>query len=86
MVHEHFEKEVVQRQEAQPIVQEVTAQPIIEKAECREEEQFEEYEEMDEQGVMVKKRRGFGSRIKDTMKGIFGGKSHHHHHHDQAHP
>lgn len=42
-------------------------------------EEFEEYEEMDPTtGVMVKRRRGLGTKIKDAVKGVFGGNKHRH--------
>jgi hypothetical protein len=42
-------------------------------------EDFEEYDEMDQNtGMVVRKRRGLGTKIKDAMKGVFGGNKHHH--------
>lgn len=41
-------------------------------------EEYEEYEVVDPHtGVVVKKKRGLGTKIKDAVKGVFGGKKTH---------
>lgn len=40
-------------------------------------EEFEEYDELDEHGVMVRKKRSIGQKVKDAFRGVFGGRHHH---------
>jgi hypothetical protein len=66
-VHRKDEKEIVTQEVKPPIIDKVIEKPIVEGS-----EEFEEV--LDEQGNVIRRKKGLGTKIKDAVKGMFGAK------------